>query len=255
MFECLYVCMKITKGVILAGGKGTRLYPLTRVTNKHLLPVYDRPMICYAIESLIRAGIKDILIVTGRGHAGHFLELLESGQAYGARFSYAVQEEAGGIAQALQLAENFIGNEKFIVLLGDNLFDHDLGHVLDRFAGSSLPATIFLKEVENPRPYGVAVLNENKKLVQIFEKPQNPPSNLAVVGMYLYDHSVFSVARDLRPSARGEFEITDVNNHYLRAGTLDYEILDGWWGDAGESFQSLLEATLHMAQKFPRLIR
>lgn len=241
--------MPITKGVILAGGKGTRLHPLTRVTNKHLLPVYDRPMICYPIESLIRAGIRDILIVTGRGHAGHFLELLESGQSYGAHFSYAVQEEAGGIAQALRLAENFIGREKFIVLLGDNLFDHDLRPVLERFAHAAQSASIFLKAVSDPRPYGVAVFDEHKKLTAILEKPTQPPSNLAVVGLYLYDQSVFSVVRELKPSARGELEITDVNNHYLRAGALGYEILDGWWGDAGESFQSLFEATLHMARK------
>jgi len=238
----------ITKGVILAGGKGTRLHPLTRVTNKHLLPVYDRPMICYPIESLIRAGIKDILIVTGRGHAGHFVELLESGQAYGAHFSYAVQEEAGGIAQALQLAESFVGAGKFIVLLGDNLFDYDLRPAMERFADSPKQASIFLKAVSDPRPYGVAVIS-NDKLVEIIEKPAAPTSNLAVIGLYLYDESVFSVARELKPSGRGELEITDVNNHYLRAGTLGYEILDGWWGDSGESFDSLVQATLHMVQK------
>ena len=240
--------MQITKGVILAGGNGTRLHPLTRVTNKHLLPVYDRPMICYPIESLIQAGIKDILIVTGRGHAGHFVELLESGQAYGARFSYAVQEEAGGIAQALRLAESFIGAEKFIVLLGDNLFDQDLCPALERFAHSSKPASIFLKAVADPRPYGVAVIN-NGQLTGIIEKPAAPPSNLAVIGLYLYNESVFAVARELKPSGRGELEITDVNNHYLRTGALGYEILDGWWGDGGESFDSLVQATLHMVQK------
>jgi glucose-1-phosphate thymidylyltransferase len=238
----------MTKGVILAGGKGTRLSPLTKVTNKHLLPVYDRQMICYPIESLIAAGIRDILIVTGRGHAGHFVELLESGQAYGARFSYAVQEEAGGIAHALQLAEHFVGNEKFIVLLGDNIFEHDLRPALDRFVRGDAGAMIFLKEVVDPRPYGVAVL-ANGKLTTIVEKPKDPPSNLAVVGMYCYAPEVFGIARALKPSARGELEITDVNNAFLQQGRLAHEVLDGWWGDAGESFESLLHATQHMAAK------
>jgi glucose-1-phosphate thymidylyltransferase len=240
--------MKITKGVILAGGKGTRLSPLTKVTNKHLLPVYDKPMICYPIQSLIKAGITDILIVTGRGHAGHFVELLESGQDYGAHFSYAVQEEAGGIAQALQLSENFIKEEKFIVLLGDNLFDHPLEPALQNFESSNAKAAVFLKEVEDPRPYGVAVI-ENEKLVKIIEKPKDPPSNLAIVGMYMYDSSVFSVARNISPSARGELEITDVNNYYVERGEMSYSKITGWWGDAGESFNSLLSSAKHMASK------
>jgi len=239
---------KITKGVILAGGKGTRLSPLTKVTNKHLLPVYDRPMISYPIETLRKAGILDIMIVTGRGHAGHFVELLESGQNYGVDLRYAVQEEAGGIAQALQHAETFCGNERFAVILGDNLFDYDIAPAIDRFASSQAEASIFLKEVSNPRSYGIVAL-ENGKVSQIIEKPQDPPSNLAVVGLYLYTPDVFSVAKNLKPSARGELEITDINNHYLHKGTLVHEVIDGWWGDAGESHQNLLEAANYIAKK------
>ncbi|MBI4280676.1 NTP transferase domain-containing protein [Candidatus Uhrbacteria bacterium] len=239
---------RITKGVILAGGRGTRLAPLTKVTNKHLLPVYDRPMIFYPIANLMAAGVTDILIVTGRGHAGHFVELLESGQSFHCRFSYAVQEEAGGIAQALQLAERFVDNERFITILGDNIFEHDLAPALDRFARQAAQASIFLKEVSDPRPYGVAVL-EGERLVKIVEKPSTPISHLVVTGLYLYTPDVFSVVKQLRPSGRGELEITDVNNHYLARGTLAHEVLGGFWGDAGESFESLLSTSLYMAER------
>jgi|SRR3989344_3202480 len=238
----------LMKGVILAGGKGTRLYPLTKVTNKHLLPVYNKPMIYYPIETLTGAGIADILIVSGRGHAGHFLELLESGKDFGARFSFAVQEEAGGIAQALALAEDFADGGKIAVMLGDNILEDDIGPAARAFEAQTRGARIFLKEVENPRSYGVAEI-DGEKIRHIEEKPQEPKSNLAVAGIYLYDEHVFEIVRNLKPSARGELEITDVNNVYIERGEMYYELLKGWWGDGGESFESLLEASMLAARK------
>lgn len=235
------------KGVILAGGSGTRLLPLTKVTNKHLLPVYNQPMIYYPIQTLTRAGIKNILIVSGRGHAGHFLELLGSGKEFGATLSYEVQEKAGGIAQALGLAEDFADRGKIIVILGDNVFKDDLSSAIKRFEKREMGARIFLKRVPNPKSYGVAEV-EGGKIVQIVEKPKRPKSNLAVTGIYMYDSQVFEVIKKIKPSARGELEITDVNNFYIQQGIMTYEILKGWWGDCGESFDSLLRTSNLLAK-------
>jgi len=235
------------KGVILAGGSGTRLMPLTKVTNKHLLPVYDRPMICFPIQALKRAGIKDILIVSGRGHAGHFLELLGSGKELDVKLSYEVQEKAGGIAQALSLAEDFADGGKIIVILGDNVFQQNLKRAVNNFKKQKIGAKIFLSRVKNPRAYGIAQIVKNK-IVGIEEKPKNPKNNLAVVGIYFYDNQVFKIIKTLKPSARGELEITDVNNNYIQNKLMRYEILQGWWGDCGEGFDSLLQASQLVAK-------
>lgn len=229
------------KGVILAGGTGSRLSPLTNVTNKHLLPIYNKPMIYYPLFTLKRAGIDNILIVSGRGHAGSFLELLGSGSHLGLKLAYEVQEEAGGIAQALSLAEGFANNEKVVVILGDNIIEDDISEAVDRYKVQSRGAQIFLKEVPNPESYGVAEIVEGE-LKSIIEKPVAPPSNNAVIGAYMYDSQVFDVIRNLTPSQRNEFEITDVNNFYLDQGTLKYNVLDGFWGDCGESFDSMMDA-------------
>lgn len=229
------------KGIILAGGSGTRLKPLTLVTNKHLLPVYDRPMIYYPIQTLTSAGITDIMIVSGKGHAGGFLELLQSGAQFGARFAYGVQEQAGGIAQALALCADFADRGPVTVILGDNILFDDIAPALDDFRRQKRGAKIFLKEVSNPRSFGVAEI-AGGKIVRIEEKPTSPQSNLAVIGLYCYDAQVWDAVKTLTPSARGELEITDVNNFYVRQGTMTCEILKGWWGDGGESFESLLQA-------------
>jgi glucose-1-phosphate thymidylyltransferase len=225
------------KGVILAGGTGSRLYPLTKVTNKHLLPVYDKPMIFYPIQTLIDAGIKEILIVSGRGHAGHFLELLGSGSDLGVKFTYEIQEEAGGIAQALGLAEDFADEDDIIVILGDNIFQDNIEKDVSNFTGG---AKIFLKEVPDAHRFGVAEL-KGEKVIGIQEKPQEPKSNFAVTGLYIYSNNVFEVVKNLKPSARGELEITDVNNYYVNNRIMEYRILDGFWSDAG-TFESLLRA-------------
>ena len=227
------------KGIILAGGTGSRLYPLTKVTNKHLLPVYDKPMIFYPIQTLIGAGIKEIMIVSGRGHAGHFLELLGSGADLGVKFTYEIQEEAGGIAQALGLAESFADEEDVAVILGDNIFQDNIEMDVSNFTGG---AKIFLKEVSDAYRFGVAELNGDR-VVGIQEKPKEPKSNFAVTGLYIYSNSVFKVIKTLKPSARGELEITDVNNYFVNNGTMEYRILDGFWSDAG-TFESLLRAGL-----------
>jgi glucose-1-phosphate thymidylyltransferase len=227
------------KGVILAGGTGSRLYPLTKVTNKHLLPVYDKPMIFYPIQTLIGAGVKEIMIVSGRGHAGHFLELLGSGADLGVRFTYEIQEDAGGIAQALYLAKDFVDNDNVTVILGDNIFQDKVDDTVRRF---NYGAQIFLKSVPDAQRFGVAEIEEkNKKVICIEEKPQNPKSNYAVTGLYIYDKNVFSIIEILKPSGRGELEITDVNNHYIQRGDMKYSILNGYWSDAG-TFDSLLKA-------------
>jgi glucose-1-phosphate thymidylyltransferase len=227
------------KGVILAGGTGIRLYPLTKVTNKHLLPVYDKPMIFYPIQTLVDAGIKEIMIVSGRGHAGHFLELLGSGADLGVKFTYEIQEEAGGIAQALYLARDFADNESVAVILGDNIFQDKACEVVKNFNSGG---HIFLKMVPNAQRFGVAEVDEDKrKVIGIEEKPKNPKSNYAVTGLYIYDKDVFSIIETLKPSGRGELEITDVNNYYIRRGDMKYSILDGYWSDAG-TFDSLLKA-------------
>ncbi len=235
------------KGIILAGGSGTRLAPMTKVTNKHLLPVYDKPMIYYPLNTLVQAGIKDILIVSGRGHAGHFVELLGSGREFGAKVSYEVQEEAGGIAQALSLCEKFSDYEKVVVILGDNLFEHGIAPIVEDFKSQEKGAKILLKEVADPHRFGVAEL-AGDRILSIEEKPTQPKSNLAVTGLYMYDSQVWDVIRTLKPSGRGELEITDVNNYYVQQGTMSFGILDGWWTDAG-TIESLYRASTLIAQK------
>jgi len=223
------------KGIILAGGTGSRLYPLTKVTNKHLLPVYDKPMIFYPLQTLLDAGINEIMIVSGKGHAGHFLELLGSGSDLGVRFTYEIQDEAGGIAQALGLAEDFADDEDVAVVLGDNIFQDDVSKAVQAF---EVGGHIFLKRVEDAQRFGVAQ-TEGNGVISIEEKPEEPKSDLAVTGLYLYDNDVFEIIRRLKPSGRGELEITDVNNEYIRLGEMSYSVLDGYWSDAG-TFESLL---------------
>lgn len=230
------------KGIILAGGTGSRLNPLTKVTNKHLLPVYNKPMIYYPLFTLKNAGITNVMIVSGAGHAGDFLELLGSGAALGMRISYEVQEEAGGIAQALGMTEHFASNEKVVVMLGDNIFEDDISATVAEFKSQPRGAAVFLKSVKNPSAYGVAEIVDGE-LVKIVEKPQEPKSDLAVTGLYMYDPQVYDAILGLKPSHRNELEITDVNNFYLEQGTLKYKVLDGFWGDCGESFDSLVEAS------------
>jgi glucose-1-phosphate thymidylyltransferase len=221
------------KGVILAGGLGTRLLPMTRVTNKHLLPVYDRPMIYYPLQQLVHAGIDDILIVTGGDSAGDFLRLLRNGQEFGLQqLRYAYQEGEGGIAEALGLAEHFAQGGPVAVMLGDNIFQDPIADAVRSFRADPTGAMILLKEVDDPERFGVATL-DGDRVTGILEKPAEPPSRLAVTGCYLYDGGVFDIVRTLEPSPRGELEITDVNNHYIRAGSMRYHRVRGWWTDAG----------------------
>ena len=230
------------KGVILAGGLGTRLHPLTKITNKHLLPVYSKPMIYYPIECLVRAGITDIMIVTGGNSAGDFIRLLENGEEFGlSRLHYAYQKGEGGIAAALALARGFVENQKVCVVLGDNILQYSIRKAVRDFERQKTGAKVFLKAVDNPHAYGIAEV-KGKRIVRITEKPKRPRSNLAVIGVYMYGPDVFEVIPALKPSARGELEITDVNNHYIRAGTMTCEIVEGWWADAGESIDSWIEA-------------
>ncbi len=230
------------KGVVLAGGKGSRLYPLTKITNKHLLPVYDRPMIYYPVQTLVNAGIRDILVVTGGNHAGDFLQLLGNGREFGLSIvGYSYQEGEGGIADALKLAEDFAEGEKICVILGDNIMQNGIGPAVEAFRAQPRGAKILLKEVPDPERFGVAEI-AGGKIVNIVEKPQQPKSNYAVTGIYMYDQTVFEKARELKPSARGELEITDVNNAYIQEGTMTYAFLEGWWTDAG-TFESLLRAS------------
>ncbi|XWN38634.1 MAG: sugar phosphate nucleotidyltransferase [Balneola sp.] len=218
------------KGIILAGGTGSRLYPLTKVTNKHLLPVGEKPMIYHPIEKLTEVGIEEILIVTGTEHMGDVVNLLGSGKDFNCRFTYKVQDEAGGIAQALGLAENFAGNDPVIVILGDNIFENSLSTAVKNYDGAG--AQILIQEVEDPERYGVAEL-EGEKVISIDEKPQEPKSNFAVTGIYFYDANVFECIKTLKPSGRGELEITDVNNYYIKQGQMKSSVLEGWWTDAG----------------------
>lgn len=235
------------KGIILAGGLGTRLYPLTKITNKHLLPVHDRPMIYYPLQTLINGGIRDILIVTGGNNAGDFLRLLGNGREFGLQhINYTYQEGEGGIAAALSLAEYFADGEKICVVLGDNLIEKNIRHAAQAFARQESGAKILLKEVPDPHRFGVPEI-ANGKIIRIEEKPKAPKSNFAVIGIYMYDPSVFEIIKMLKPSDRGEMEITDVNNEYLRRGNLTYDVLDGWWTDAG-TFESLLKASNLVAQ-------
>jgi glucose-1-phosphate thymidylyltransferase len=230
------------KGVILAGGLGTRLRPLTKITNKHLLPVYDKPMIYYPLETLVRAGIKDIMIVTGGNSAGDFLRLLGNGAEFGLKdIYYTYQEGEGGIADALRLCEHFAEGQRIVVILGDNIIEDDITPYVRAFAEQDSGARILLKEVDDPERFGVAEL-DGDRIVSIEEKPRAPKSRYAVTGIYMYDRRVFDFIRKLKPSDRGELEITDVNNAYLREGDLYYDILLGWWTDAG-TFESLYRAT------------
>ena len=231
------------KGIVLAGGTGSRLFPLTRVTNKHLLPVGRKPMIFHPIEKMTQAGIEDILIVTGTEHMGAVVGLLGSGKDYGCRFTYKVQDEAGGIAQALGLARNFVGNDRMCVILGDNIFEDSIADAVSAFAdGPPHSARLMLKPVEDPQRFGVATI-QGENLTKIVEKPAEPESNLAVIGVYMYDNSVFDVISTLRPSGRGELEISDVNQHYVEQSRVSYSVLGGWWTDAG-TFESLAQANL-----------
>jgi glucose-1-phosphate thymidylyltransferase len=235
------------KGVILAGGLGTRLYPLTKVTNKHLLPVYDKPMIYYPIQTLINAGIHDILIVTGGNNAGDFLKLLGNGKEFGLKhINYTYQEGEGGIAEALRLAEFFASGEKICVVLGDNLIEKNIQKAVENFRRQKQGARILLKEVPDPQRFGVPELTGDR-IVLIEEKPKKPRSQYAVIGIYLFDPEVFDIIKTLKPSDRGELEITDVNNRYIEKGLMAWDILEGWWTDAG-TFESLLRANQLVAQ-------
>lgn len=235
------------KGIILAGGLGSRLSPCTLVTNKHLLPVFDRPMIYYPIETLINAGITDILIVTGGQFAGDFLKLLGNGNGFGLKhLNYTYQEGEGGIAAALSLAEYFSAGEKVCVVLGDNIIQGNIRAAADAFRAQKDGAKILLKTVEDAHRFGVAEI-ENNRVARIVEKPKQPKSNLAVIGVYFYDPTVFQIIKTLKPSGRGELEITDVNNAYIASNNLTYDILQGWWTDAG-TFQSLRRATNLVAE-------
>lgn len=245
------------KGIILAGGLGTRLRPLTLVTNKHLLPVYDKPMIYYPIETLLNAGIDDIMIVTGGEHAGDFLKLLKNGKHLGVRhLEYAYQEGEGGIADALKLAEDFADGEKICVVLGDNIIERNIRKAAGDFFTQRSGAKLLLKEVHDPQRFGVCRFENDdpaNKIIEIVEKPENPPSNRAVIGIYFYDADVFDICKTLKPSKRGELEITDVNNEYLRRGTLTHETIEGWWTDAG-TFESLFRAAKLVAEGGANLV-
>jgi len=236
------------KGILLCGGSGTRLHPLTKVTNKHLLPVYDRPMVYYPLQTLVQAGIEEIMLVTGGNHAGEFLRLLGTGAEFGLKkpLSYAYQEEALGIAHALSLAEDFASESPVCVILGDNILGSSIADAVTEFTADPRGAMVFLKEVDNPSEYGIATLKDGE-ITEIVEKPKKPKSNLAVIGAYLYEPAVFEVVKTLEPSARGELEITDVSNHYLRQGKLKYKLYEGYWGDAGESIDTLLAVSNEVA--------
>jgi len=228
------------KGIILAGGTGSRLFPLTKVTNKHLIPVGKYPMIYHAINKLKQADIHDILIITGREHMGDVVNLLGSGYEFDVTFTYKVQDQAGGIAQALGLAENFVGDDLMTVILGDNVFQDDISPFVCHFEEQGKGARILIKEVHDPQRYGVAELN-GTNIYSIEEKPKQPKSNYAVTGIYMFDSQVFDIVRQLKPSARGELEVTDVNNAYISRKELTYDILLGWWTDAG-THESLVKA-------------
>jgi len=235
------------KGIILAGGHGTRLLPMTKVTNKHLLPVYDKPMIMHPIQTLIDMGIKNIMIVSGKGHAGHFLELLGSGKELGIKFTYEIQEEAGGIAQALGLAEKFAECDSIVVILGDNIFEDNFRNEIKNFRSG---AKIFLKKVPDAHRFGVAEI-KGDKIAGIEEKPKKPKSNLAVTGLYVYDNKVFDIIKKLKPSQRGELEITDVNNYYIKNKQMGYSTVKGFWSDAG-TVESLYRASTLVKEKLER---
>jgi glucose-1-phosphate thymidylyltransferase len=239
------------KGIVLAGGTGSRLFPLTKITNKHLLPIYDKPMIYYPIQTLVDAGIRDILLVTGGRNSGDFLRLLANGKEFGlAHFNYTYQEGEGGIADALGLAEHFADGEKICVILGDNIIQGSIRAAVEEFREQPRGAKIFLKEVEDAERFGVAEIVGNR-IAGIEEKPKQPKSHFAVTGIYLYDGTVFDKVRQLVPSKRGELEITDVNNAYIKEGSMTFAHLEGWWTDAG-TFDSLLRASNLVAKTNPR---
>ena len=233
------------KGIILAGGKATRLYPLTKITSKQLLPVYDKPMIYYPINTLVKAGIKDILVIIAPDYSGHFLNLLGSGKKFGVNFSYEIQEEPRGLADAFIVGKNFIGSDSVTMILGDNIFDNDFSPPIKSFKSGAI---IFAKKVPDPQRFGVVEFNQNQKVISIEEKPLKPKSNYAAVGLYTYDNNVIKYAQSLKPSARGEIEITDLNKIYLEKNQLKTKIIKGIWADAG-TFNSLLEISNIMAQK------
>jgi glucose-1-phosphate thymidylyltransferase len=236
------------KGIVLAGGLGSRMYPLTKVTNKHLLPIYDKPMVYYPIETLVGAGIREILVVTGGKNAGDFLRLLGNGREFGLNhINYTYQEGEGGIAAALSLAEFFADGGPICVILGDNILEKSIAQYAENFRNQKGGARILLKEVEDPQRFGVPEI-QGDKIIRIDEKPAVPASNYAVTGIYMYDGDVFDIVKTLKPSKRGELEITDVNNAYIAKGRMSYDILDGWWTDAG-TFDSLLKASNLVARK------
>lgn len=242
--------MSKIKGVLLAGGNGTRLLPMTKIINKHLLPVYSKPMIYYPIETLTSAGIKDIMIITGSEHAGDFINLLGDGSEFGANFTYRPQSSAGGIAEALGLCRDFVGYDPMVVILGDNVFDDnsDIKERIEKFEKDHSSACIFLKKVKDPDRFGVATI-KNRKIIEIEEKPKVPKSDLVVTGLYLYNDLVWDVIKGLTPSARNELEITDVNNWYIGQNLMDCQIIDGFWSDTGTP-ESLYKTSKHMADNF-----
>ncbi len=238
------------KGVILAGGTGSRLHPLTRITNKHLLPIYDRPMVTYAVEAMVGAGVDEIMVVTGGTHAGEFFRLLGNGEEYGVdRLFYAYQERPGGIAEALGLTERFARGDKILVMLADNIVERSIRPMVEAFCAQERGARILLTPVDDPahlRHLGVPELDGDGRVIRILEKPDRPPSQFAVTGFYFYDASVFDVIPTLTPSGRGELEITDVNNWYVDQGTMELNVLEGFWGDAGESIDAYYEVNDHV---------
>ncbi len=239
------------KGIVLAGGTGSRLFPLTKITNKHLLPIYDKPMIYYPIQSLVEAGIRDLLIVTGGRNSGDFLRLLANGKEFGLKhINYTYQEGEGGIAEALALAEHFAEGSKICVILGDNIIEGSIAQAVQDFQQQERGAKILLKQVDDAERFGVAEI-QGDHIVGIEEKPSRPKSNYAVTGIYMYDQTVFDKTRTLKPSARGELEITDVNNAYIREGTMTFNYLEGWWTDAG-TFESLIRAANLVHGTLPR---
>jgi glucose-1-phosphate thymidylyltransferase len=236
------------KGVILAGGTGSRLFPITKVTNKHLLPVYNKPMIYYPIECMVKAGIEEVLLVTGGNNSGDFIRLLGNGREFGLKnLNYTYQDGAGGIAQALGLAEHFADGDPICLILGDNILEHSIAEARRRFRHQGQGAKILLSQVENPKAYGVAEM-DGDRVVSIIEKPANPKSNWAVIGIYFYDGRVFEIVKTLKPSARGELEITDVNNAYIARGEMTADKVKGFWADAGENIDFYLKACNTVAQ-------
>lgn len=237
------------KGVVLAGGLGQRLQPLTRITNKHLLPVYDKPLIYYPIQMLVDAGITDIMLVTGGNYAGDFLRLIGNGEDFGlSRINYAYQKGNGGIAEALGLTRAFVGDDKLVVVLGDNILENGIATGVEAFSQQQEGSRIFLKAVDHPWEYGIAEV-DGSRVKGIVEKPQNPTSDLAVIGVYMFPPEVFDIVNGLTPSARGELEITDVNNAYIERGQMEFEMVDGWWLDAGENYEALLQANITVARQ------